>query len=217
MTQSTLIDVRLARDLVHTLTDRRETLALCESLTAGLASATVATVPGASAVLRGGLVTYATDLKASLAGVPEKILDRYGPVSAVTARHMARGAQSVCGATWGVALTGVAGPDPQDGHPVGEVHIAVAGPSRTVSHPAAEILADVVGVSELSPDFSQFVQFALVPGAHEPVRVLVGERQEIREYAVAAAITAVLHEITIESERDLVREQVREQNGGDNR
>lgn len=205
MTQGTLSDASAAADLVRTLTARGETLAFCESLTAGLASASVAEVPGASNVLRGGLVTYATDLKVSLAGVPEKILDRYGPVSAVTARHMARGAQSVCSTTWGVALTGVAGPDPQDGHPVGEVHIAVAGPSRTVSHPAAEILADVAGI----PDFSQFVQFALVPGAHEPVRVLVGERQEIREYAVAAAIVAVLHEITSEIER--------EQNGGGNR
>lgn len=213
MTQSALIDASAASDLVRTLTERGETLAFCESLTAGLASATVAAVPGASNVLRGGVITYATDLKASLAGVPEKILEGYGPVAAVTARHMARGAQTVCGSTWGVALTGVAGPDPQDGHPVGEVHIAVAGPSRTVSHPAAEILADVAGI----PDFSQFVQFALVPGAHEPVRVLVGERQEIREYAVAAAIAAVLHEIEAENEAEDESENAREQKGGDNR
>ncbi|WP_087118103.1 CinA family protein [Corynebacterium urinipleomorphum] len=197
-----LIDVSSAPSLVRTLTERGETLAFCESLTAGLASATAATVPGASKVLRGGLVTYATDLKGSLAGVPAAVLDRHGPVSSVTARHMARGAQSVCGATWGVALTGVAGPDPQDGHPVGEVHIAVAGPSRTVSHPAAEILADIAVAPELS-------QFALVPGAREPVRVLVGERQQIRELAVAAALHAVLYEV----ERDAAREQ----NGGDNR
>lgn len=198
----TLIDVSAAPSLVRTLTERGETLAFCESLTAGLASATVATVPGASNVLRGGLVTYATELKGSLAGVPAALLDRHGPVSSVTARHMARGARSVCGATWGVALTGVAGPDPQDGHPVGEVHIAVAGPSRTVSHPAAEILTDIAGAPELS-------QFALVPGAREPVRVLVGERQQIRELAVAAALHAVLYEV----ERDAAREQ----NEGDNR
>lgn len=198
----TLIDVSAAPSLVRTLTERGETLAFCESLTAGLASATVATVPGASTVLRGGLVTYATDLKGFLAGVPAAVLDRHGPVSAVTARHMARGAQFVCGATWGVALTGVAGPDPQDGHPVGEVHIAVAGPMRTVSHPAADILADVAGTPALS-------QFALVPGSQEPVRVLVGERQQIRELAVAAAIAAMLYEVE--------RSAAREQNGGDNR
>lgn len=198
MTQGTLIDAASAPNLVRTLTGRRETLAFCESLTAGLASATVAGVPGASNVLRGGLVTYATDLKRSLAGVPETVLERHGPVSPVTARHMARGAREVCGATWGVALTGVAGPDPQDGHPVGEVHIAVSGPSRTASHPAAAVLAEVAGAPALS-------QFALVPGVKEPVRVLVGERQEIREYAVAGAIAAVLHEIE------------REQNGGEDR
>lgn len=202
----TLIDAPAAPSLVRTLTERGETLAFCESLTAGLASATVATVPGASNVLRGGLVTYATDLKGSLAGVPAEVLDRHGPVSAMTARHMARGAQSVCGATWGVALTGVAGPDPQDGHPVGEVYIAVAGPSRTVSQLAAEILGDAACAPELS-------QFALVPGAREPVRVLVGERQQIRELAVSAALAAVLYE----AEREVAREQTREQNGGDDR
>lgn len=191
MTQGTLIDDTPAPDLVRTLTSRRETVAFCESLTAGLASATVATVPGASTVLRGGLVTYATELKSTLAGVPEKVLDSHGPVAAVTARHMARGARERCSATWGVALTGVAGPDPQDGHPVGEVHIAVSGPSRTVSSPAAEILANAADGDGAAPT----TQFALVPGEDEPVRVLVGERQEIRELAVRAAIVAVLHEI----------------------
>ena len=160
MTQGTLIDDAPAPALVRTLTSRGETVAFCESLTAGLASATVATVPGASNVLRGGLVTYATELKSTLAGVPEKVLDSRGPVAAVTARHMARGARGRCGATWGVALTGVAGPDPQDGHPVGEVHIAVSGPSRTVSSPAAEILADAA-----DDDLGALrTQFALMPG-----------------------------------------------------
>ena len=195
MTQDTLIDVSAAPDLVRTLASRGETVAFCESLTAGLASATVAKVPGASNVLRGGLITYATDLKASLAGVPWSVLEKHGPVAAVTARHMARGVREKCGATWGVALTGVAGPDPQDGHPVGEVHIAVAGPSRTVSLPAAEILA---GKSQEA----LATQFALVPGSREPVRVLVGQRQEIRELAVAASIVAVLHETDREQKQE---------------
>lgn len=198
MSERTLIDVAGAPDLVHILTERGETLAFCESLTAGLASATVASVPGASHVLRGGLVTYATDLKESLAGVPAAVLEAHGPVAAVTARHMARGAQKACDATWGVALTGVAGPDPQDGHPVGEVHIAVAGPTRTVSHPAAAILADIAGHPELT-------RFALAPDHDQPVRVVVGNRQEIRELSVAAAMVAVMHEVN------------REQNEGENR
>ena len=195
MTQDTLIDVSAAPDLVRTLASRGETVAFCESLTAGLASATVAKVPGASNVLRGGLITYATDLKASLAGVPWSVLEKHGPVAAVTARHMARGVREKCGATWGVALTGVAGPDPQDGHPVGEVHIAVAGPSRTVSRPVAEILAG-------NSQEALATQFALVPGSREPVRVLVGQRQEIRELAVAASIVAVLHETDREQKQE---------------
>lgn len=198
MSESTLIDVPSAPTLVRTLTERGETLAFCESLTAGLACSTVASVPGASHVLRGGLVTYATDLKEALAGVPSSILETHGPVAASTARHMARGAQKACGATWGVALTGVAGPDSQDGHPVGEVHIAVAGPSRTVSHPASAILADIANHPELT-------RFALAPDHDEPVRVVVGNRQEIRQLSVAAAMVAVMHEVN------------REQNEGENR
>lgn len=178
----------LAASLIDVLRSRNETLAFCESLTAGLTCATIATVPGASDVLRGGVVTYATELKASLAGVPEAVLERHGPVAAATARHMARGARSVCGADWGVALTGVAGPDPQDGHPVGEVHIAVAGPLRTVSAIAADIVED---------EYPALARFSLIPGHPSPVRVLAGDRQAIREAAVTAALLAVRHELAL--------------------
>lgn len=114
-----------AQDVVRTLAHRGATLATCESLTAGLLAAAVATVPGASAVLRGGLITYGTDLKASLAGVDESLLREHGPVHPEVARQMAAGARARCDATIGVACTGVAGPDSQDGHPVGRVFIAV--------------------------------------------------------------------------------------------
>ncbi len=119
------------RELVAALATRRRTVASAESLTAGLWAATIAGVPGASAVLRGGLVVYATDLKASIAGVNEKRLAVDGPVSASTAQGLADGARRVCDADWGVGLTGVAGPDRQDGHPVGTVFVAVAGPDGT--------------------------------------------------------------------------------------
>ncbi|MDY5785175.1 CinA family protein, partial [Corynebacterium sp.] len=103
----------LAESLIEELRQRGQTICFCESLTAGLAAARLADVPGASAVLRGGLVTYATELKATLAGVDREVLDAHGPVSPVTAREMARGARRVCGADWAVAITGVAGPDAQ--------------------------------------------------------------------------------------------------------
>ncbi|MFD4294916.1 CinA family protein [Rhodococcus sp. NPDC058505] len=113
--------------LVAALTERRETVATAESLTAGLLAATIAGVPGASVVLRGGLIVYATDLKVGLAGVSAATLAADGPVAASTAAELATGAAARCGSDWGIGLTGVAGPDPQDGTPVGTVFLGVAG------------------------------------------------------------------------------------------
>jgi len=121
----------LAADVVARLVAARQTVATAESLTAGLCCATLTTVPGSSAAVRGGLIVYATDLKASLAGVPADVLAERGPVSEQTAIHLARGAAARTGSDWGVGLTGVAGPDPQDGHPVGEVWVAVASARHT--------------------------------------------------------------------------------------
>ena len=118
-------------ELVAALGLARETVATAESLTAGLLTATIAGVPGASNVLRGGVVVYATDLKGSLAGVSEQVLAAHGPVSAATAEQLAVGARVRCGSDWGVSLTGVAGPDEQDGHPVGTVYLAIAGAAST--------------------------------------------------------------------------------------
>jgi nicotinamide-nucleotide amidase len=117
-----------ARALVADLTVRGQTVATAESLTAGLLAATLAGVPGASAVLRGGLVTYTVESKTALAGVPAELLAEVGPVAEPTARALAVGARQRCGATWGVGLTGVAGPEPHGGHPVGTVYLGVAGP-----------------------------------------------------------------------------------------
>jgi nicotinamide-nucleotide amidase len=113
--------------LVVELARRGQTIAVAESLTGGLVCATLVDVPGVSAVLRGGVVVYATDLKASLAGVPDELLSERGPVDADVALALARGVRERCGTDWGLATTGVAGPDPQDGVPVGTVFVAVAG------------------------------------------------------------------------------------------
>jgi nicotinamide-nucleotide amidase len=113
---------------VHVLVERRETLASAESLTGGLIAATIVEIPGVSSVFRGGLVVYATDLKHTLAGVPERLLEERGAVDADVARALATGTRERCGADWALATTGVAGPEPQDGKPVGLVYVAVAGP-----------------------------------------------------------------------------------------
>jgi nicotinamide-nucleotide amidase len=120
-----------ARGLVADLTIRKQSVATAESLTAGLLAATIAGVPGASEVLRGGLVTYTEHTKIVLAGVAPEILEEVGPVAAPTARALAVGARQRCEATWGVGLTGVAGPEPHGGHPVGTVFMGLAGPGET--------------------------------------------------------------------------------------
>jgi nicotinamide-nucleotide amidase len=117
-----------AARLHRQLSQRAETVATAESLTGGLVGAVLTGVPGASATYRGGLVVYATDLKASLAGVDPALLAATGPVAPEVAAALAAGARIRLGATWGVGLTGVAGPDPQDGQPVGTTYVAVAGP-----------------------------------------------------------------------------------------
>lgn len=126
-----LVSALPVRELVDELLRAGQTVATAESLTAGLLSAAIAGVPGASNVLRGGLVVYATDLKTTLAGVDSESLARYGAVAATTAERLAVGAASKCAADWGLALTGVAGPDEQDGHPAGTVFLGVAGPADT--------------------------------------------------------------------------------------
>jgi nicotinamide-nucleotide amidase len=117
--------------LAH-LRSRGATVAVAESLTGGLLTAALTEPGGASSVLRGGLVVYATDLKATLAGVDRELLTARGAVDPEVARQLASGARDRLDATFGVGVTGVAGPDAQDGRPVGTVFAAVAGPEGVV-------------------------------------------------------------------------------------
>lgn len=130
------------------LARREQTVATAESLSGGLLGAALSELPGSSATFRGGLIVYATDAKASVAGVPSEVLESHGAVSEQTAAALAEGARGRLGADWGVATTGVAGPDEQEGKPVGLVHVAVAGAAGTV------------------------VRTARLPGDRERIRVL---------------------------------------------
>jgi nicotinamide-nucleotide amidase len=129
----------LAAGILAELRDRSETLATAESLTGGMIGALLTGVPGASDSYLGGVISYATRLKAVLAGVEEATLAELGPVAARTAIEMAYGVAVKCNADWGLAATGVAGPDDQNGHPVGQVFVAV-------SHQRSDLLS----VRELS-------------------------------------------------------------------
>ncbi|MFI7706935.1 CinA family protein [Nonomuraea sp. NPDC049480] len=108
------------------------TVAVAESLTGGLIGAAFTSVSGSSKAFRGGVISYATDVKRELLGVPGELLRREGAVHPEVAAAMATGVARLCGATYGLAATGVAGPEPQDGKPVGTVHIAVSGPDGKI-------------------------------------------------------------------------------------
>lgn len=120
--------------LVTALTERGWTLAIAESLTGGALSAEIVSVPGASATLLGGVIAYATPVKASLLRVDTELLDAHGPVHAQVAEQMAAGVRAAVAvdgvaADVGISTTGIAGPDSPDGQPVGTVHIGVSTPT----------------------------------------------------------------------------------------
>lgn len=147
----------LAERLLAVLAGRGWTVAVAESLTGGAVCARLVDVPGASRVLRGGVVAYATDLKAALLGVDRDLLAARGAVDPDVAAAMAAGVRARLAADVGLATTGVAGPDPQDGHAAGTVHVAVSTPwsARVASWTlpgdrAAVRAATVRGVLELA-------------------------------------------------------------------
>jgi len=142
----------VAADLIARLSVTGHTVAVAESLTGGLVAAALTDVAGASAVVRGGVLAYATDLKASVLGVDAVLLARAGAVDADVAEQMASGVRSLMRATYGLATTGVAGPDQADGRPVGTVFVAVVGPgtSRVKALSLAGNRADVRARSVLA-------------------------------------------------------------------
>ena len=114
------------------LKEKGLTLGAAESCTGGLVAKRITDLPGASAVFKGGVVSYTNEVKAGVLGVPQEMLDEFGAVSAQVARAMAQGARKVLGCDLAVSLTGVAGPDPDDrGNPVGLVYAALDTPDGT--------------------------------------------------------------------------------------
>jgi nicotinamide-nucleotide amidase len=176
-----------ATDVVRLLTVKGGTLAVAESLTGGLVAAEITSVPGASKVFRGSVTAYATDLKHELLGVDATLLAAQGAVDPQVAAQMAAGVRAALGADWGIATTGVAGPEPQDGRPVGTVYIAVDGP--------------------FGPDSG-----SARGGKVEGLR-LNGHREEIRRESVRSVLALLLEELAGEQTRN-ERAQDTERNGG---
>ncbi|CAM5326442.1 CinA family protein [Streptomyces aurantiogriseus] len=176
-----------ATDVVRLLTVRGETLAVAESLTGGLVAAEITSVPGASKAFRGSVTAYSTPLKHELLGVDAGLLATRGAVDPQVAAQMAAGVRKALGADWGIATTGVAGPEPQDGQPVGTVFVAVDGPLGADSVSAAG-------------------------GKVEALR-LNGDRAEIRRESVRSVLAVLLRELADEQTGN-ERAQDTEQNGG---
>ena len=143
----------VAAGVVALLAAQGRTLAVAESLTGGALASRIVSAPGASAVLRGAVVAYATDLKASLLGVDEALLAARGAVDAEVASRMADGVRARLGADVGISTTGVAGPTPQDGKDPGTVFVAVS--TETGTHVrAAQFSGDRAAVRRGAVDLA---------------------------------------------------------------
>ena len=114
------------KELVSGLKEKHYTISSVESLTAGLFSAKIAEISGASAVLKGGLITYASDFKTLLANVDSTLIEKHGVVSFEVAEAMAEGGKSVMNTDICVSFTGNAGPTVLENKKVGEVYIGIA-------------------------------------------------------------------------------------------
>ena len=123
-----------ARSLHDALAGTGRTVATAESLTGGDVGGAICTIAGASEYYLGGVISYASAVKAAVLGVDRGLLERCGSVDAEVAVQMAAGTARVCGADYGVSTTGVAGPEPHDGKPVGTVFIGVFGPAGSAAH-----------------------------------------------------------------------------------
>ena len=128
-------DVTLMEAIGHLLHEGGHSVAVAESCTGGLLSHLITTVPGSSAWFERGLVVYSNTSKIQLAGVEESILEQHGAVSTQTAEALAQGVRSRAKSTYGISITGIAGPDggtPEK--PVGTVFFAIAGPDGCQSY-----------------------------------------------------------------------------------
>ncbi len=123
----------VAAALQAELFGREMMMATAESMTGGQLGDVMSAAPGASDTYLGGVISYATEVKQKVLGVPAEIVDEHGVVSAECAEAMASGVRDLMGADYGLSTTGVAGPATQEGKPVGLVFVGVAGPSGTTS------------------------------------------------------------------------------------
>ena len=125
----------LAAGIVHRYSEAGKMIATAESCTGGLVAGLLTEVPGSSAVVERGFITYSNEAKTELLGVPEELITKHGAVSEPVARAMAKGALEHSRADIAVSITGVAGPGGgSPDKPVGTVHFACATKDRPIVH-----------------------------------------------------------------------------------
>jgi nicotinamide-nucleotide amidase len=124
-----------AAEIVDHLRQRGETISTAESLTAGSVSSAIVTIAGASDVFVGGTTAYRDEIKVSHLNVDPALIEKHTVISEEVAVAMAKGAIKSFGTTWAIGTTGVAGPNPLDGHPVGVVWVAKARLAKQLSCP----------------------------------------------------------------------------------
>lgn len=124
-------DDSLESVLVRKLTEQNETVAFAESITGGLVSHMMTSVPGSSAMLKGSIVCYTNDVKHHLLAVPKDVLAEAGAVSEDAARILAEEVRLRLGSTYGVSITGEAGPTASEDKPVGLVYIGATDGAQT--------------------------------------------------------------------------------------
>ena len=121
----------LLSEVTHRLSGK--SLVTAESLTGGGIGSVLTSVPGASLVYKGGIISYVNEVKAEVLGVPQEILERYGAVSAWTAGYMASGVRKLLQADIAVSVTGLAGPGGDEfGHPVGTVYVGYESAAKSL-------------------------------------------------------------------------------------
>jgi nicotinamide-nucleotide amidase len=184
-----LDDESMEHAVAKLLVERGLTLAVAESLTGGLVAARLVNVPGASAWFRGGVVTYASELKHTLLDVPE------GPVvSEGAAAAMALGVRRVMHADVGLGVTGVAGPDPQEGQRPGTVFLAVAAPG--VSGGASSLGSGSSSSSASSASVAEDVVTTMVS--------LPGDRERIRQFSCISLLDLLRRSLTATAPLDRI-------------
>ena len=120
------------KQIVELCSKNHKTIASCESLTGGLFASTITSVPGASTIFKGAIVSYATQIKKDLVHVPEKLIEKYGVISKQCARSMAYNTQKSMDVDYCISFTGNAGPDAWENKPAGRVYCAIVSKQGTI-------------------------------------------------------------------------------------